>query len=331
VKKQSVAIAAAVAVLASGVAVAVPAQATQGDSRPCVTEREYKAVKKGMLKKRTQRILDGKGTRVTKRVREYNVCGEADQTVRIKFKKRYNKGWNRVVGKRIVGSPTVQPEVPEVPEAPGLDYLWNQGFDTDTDGWLDSTSGGYGSIALDPSGHAIVNGDTDSAPFSRFAGYVDQWPGQWTAELDVYLDPSWDAGDGFDYSVAATGSDGKHQRDYIFHVTKDTSEGALLVGASNNTNFAARENLETGNHFTVTEAGWYTMQHSFYDKDGSLTVDLNLLDADGNVVFTETRNPGTDDTMDQIGGNRYAWFTFATVEDLAIDNHQLYLTPGNTN
>jgi hypothetical protein len=315
-KKQSLAITAAAAVIVSGLGFAAPAQATRGDWQDCVTNREFKAIEQGMLKKQTQRILDGEGERVTKRVRAYEVCGEPGQEVRVKFKKKYSKGWNRVVAKRIVGEP----------QGPSIEYLWEQDFDTNTNGWSDSTNGWHGSIERS-NGRAIVNGDADSAPFSNFGGYTEDWPGAWTAELDVYLDPAWNDGEGFDYSVAATGTDGKHQRDYIFHVTKDTSQGALLVGGSNNTNFETREDLETGNHYTVTKAGWYTLQHSFYEKDGSLVVDLNLLDSDGNVVFTETRAAGADDTMDQIGGNRYSWFTHASVTDLAVDNHQLFITP----
>lgn len=32
-----------------------------------------------------------------------------------------------------------------------------------------------------------------------------------------------------------------------------------------------------------------------------------------------------DDTIDQVGGNGYGWFTTVTVPDLAIDNHQQFL------
>lgn len=212
---------------------------------------------------------------------------------------------------------------------------WDQGFETDTAGWQDSSNGWYGTIERVGSGtdgissaeggyHAVVNGGGGSAPFSDFGGYEDEWPGDYVAEVDVYLDPSWPAGAGFDYAVAASGSDGNHQRDFIFHVTSDTSTGDLLVGGSNNTSFTAREDLETLNHAVVDQAGWYTLQHVFYDAGGVLAVDLNLLDSTGSVVFTETRTT-EQDAIGEIGGNRYGWFTFATVEDLAIDNHELTL------
>ena len=221
--------------------------------------------------------------------------------------------------------------------APGIQAVWNQGFEQDTSGWFDLNSGWYGDMTRVSSGtngiasaagswHAIASGDADSAPFSRFDGYRDTWPGTWTAEIDVYLDPSWAAGTGFDYSVAASGSDGGHQRDYIFHATKDTSTGKLLVAGSNNSNFAPREDLENINHYEVTTAGWYTLQHRFYDAGGLLAVDLNLLDSNGQLLFTETRTNASDVIATEIGGNRYAWFTVINVAGgIAVDNHQLFL------
>jgi hypothetical protein len=220
--------------------------------------------------------------------------------------------------------------------APAMPILvWDQGFETDASGWFDSASSWYGTVSRVPSGdggilssvgdwHAVMQGDSSSGPFSRFDGYRDTWPGSWSAEINVYLDPDWLAGQGFDYSVAASGSDGAHQRDYIFHVTKDTSTGKLLVAGSNNTNFAPREDLETQNHYEVTSAGWYTLQHVFYESAGALAVDLNLLDAGGSVLFTETRVNAADLIPDEVGGNRYSWFTFINVDGgVAVDEHQL--------
>jgi len=213
--------------------------------------------------------------------------------------------------------------------------VWDQGFETDTDGWLDADDEWYGTVTRVPSStdgvtssegayHAVCAGDADSAPFTRFDGYRNTWPGTWTAEVDIYLDPSWVPGQGFDYSVAATGSDGNHQRDYIFHVTKDSSTAKLLVAGSNNTNFAPREDLENINHYEVVSAGWYTFQHVFYESDGALAVDLNLLDSTGTVLFTETRFNAADIIPDEVGGNRYGWFNFINIEGgIAVDEHQL--------
>jgi len=217
-----------------------------------------------------------------------------------------------------------------------------QGFQIDTNGWLDFDSDWYGIVTRVDSGtdgidssvgdyHAIFEGgpsptDTDeSGPFTRFEGYNDVWLGTWTAEIDVYLDPSWGTSQGFDYSVAATGSDGYHQRDYIFHVNNDASTGKLLIAGSNNTNFAPREDLENLNHYEITEAGWYTFQHYFYDDGGALSVDLNLINIEGTVLFTETRSNAGDIIATEIGGNRYGWFTFINVDGgIAVDEHKRF-------
>lgn len=219
--------------------------------------------------------------------------------------------------------------------------VFHQGFEENTSGWFDASSpvpnDWYGSVERVSSGtngitsskenwHAIFEGDESSGPFSRFDSYRNVWPGTWIAEVDVYLDPSWVSGQGFDYSVASNGSDGSHQRDFIFHVTKDTSTGELLVAGSNNTNFAPREDLEGLNHYVVSTAGWYTLQHVFRDNGGVLAVDLNLLDSDGDIVFTETRTSLLDTIPTEVGGNRYSWFTFINVnEGIAVDEHELFV------
>lgn len=205
--------------------------------------------------------------------------------------------------------------------------VWDQDFEAGDDGWFDGDDAWFGTISDNGDGTAQFEGDASSAPFSRFDGYRDVWTGSWTAEIDVYLDPAWAAGQGFDYSVASNGSDGNHQRDFIFHVTKDTSTGALLVAGSNNTNFAPREDLDTlANHYEVTTAGWYTLQHVFRDAGGHLAVDLNLLDDGGIVLFTETREDVSDTIPAEVGGNRYSWFTVIDIAGgIQVDNHQLFI------
>ena len=163
--------------------------------------------------------------------------------------------------------------------AAALRPLYVQDFSDDADGWFGG--GGFGTVSHNPGTEtATLEGDT-WGPFSRFDGYRDTWTVGWTAEIDVYLNPAWDDGEGFDYSVAANGADGDHQRDFIFHVAKDTTTDMLLVAGSNNTNFSVREDLENLNHIEITQAGWYTLQHVFRDHNGTLAVDLNLLDSNG--------------------------------------------------
>jgi hypothetical protein len=223
--------------------------------------------------------------------------------------------------------------------------VFDQGFETDTTGWYSGVQGtdNYGTINMVASGtngitassggsFAIVqNGSNtgDSAPFTRFDGYRSTWTGGFTASVDIYLDTAWSLGSGFDYSVAANGTDGNHRRDFIFHVALDSSTGKLLVAGDNNSSFATREDLENvANHYTVTDSGWYKFEQKFYDSGGSLAVDLNLYDSSGNLLFTETRHDSTDLIPSIVGGNRYGWFTFTDVAGgVAIDNAQLNVVP----
>jgi len=218
--------------------------------------------------------------------------------------------------------------------APITTLVWNQDFSFDDAGWLDDDDGWYGDIMV-AGGTAMFYGDGTSAPFSRFDGYRDLWPGTWVAEIDVYLDPAWPSGQGFDYSVAASGSDGAHQRDYIFHIGVVENYGpitgkALLVNGSNNADFSTNPyklvNDNGGNYYTVSSAGWYTLQHVFYDAGGYLAVDLSLLDSNGVTLWTATRENTGDTIPGEVGGNRYAWFTHIdVVEGITVDNHQLYI------
>ncbi|MEQ8210096.1 MAG: PEP-CTERM sorting domain-containing protein [Lacipirellulaceae bacterium] len=223
--------------------------------------------------------------------------------------------------------------------------VWSQGFETDTAGWLDDDDfAGFGDASRVPSGtggiasnegsfHGLFADDAGgTGPFTRFDGYRDTWTGGFTASIDVYLDTNWANGEGFDYSVAANGSDGDHQRDFVFHVTKDTSSGDLLVGGSNNTNFAPREDLETIDNYSILTTGWYTLEHVFRDAgDGTLAVDLNLRDSGGALLFTETRNDGSDVIATEVGGNRYGWFTDISVSGgINVDGHTLSVIPEPT-
>ncbi|HRF10252.1 MAG TPA: VCBS domain-containing protein, partial [Xanthobacteraceae bacterium] len=209
---------------------------------------------------------------------------------------------------------------------------FSQNFDSDTSGMFYLGNGAsYGGVAIvasgtnsittaDGSSYAVITDVSGAGAFTRFDGYQAVWPGDYTAEVKVYLDTSWSTGEGFDYSVASSDSSGGFLRDFIFHVTKDTSTGKLLVGGSNNTNFAPREDLETLNHYEVTQTGWYTLRHTFKDVGGVLTVDLQLVDVNGTVLWTETRSNPADQIGVNVGGNRYGWFADISLPNgLAVD------------
>ena len=205
------------------------------------------------------------------------------------------------------------------------------GFTTDPGTISIVESGTDGVDSLNGASHAIfkqteVAGDL-SGPYTRFDGYRSDLGGGVRTEVAIFLDPdAFAAGEGFEFSVAATRDSGNHLRDFVFHVTKDTSSGELLVGASNNANtfpsFHPREDLDTINHTAIDSAGWYSFEHKFYENSGgSLSVEMNLINSAGDVIFTEVRN-NPDDT--DFGGNRYLWFTGIQVENgIAVDNVSL--------
>lgn len=218
--------------------------------------------------------------------------------------------------------------------------VFNQGFESDTAGWFDSSNGWNGTITRVSSGtngitsasgsyHATFEQGNDTGGFTRFDGYRDSWTGPYQASVDVYLDTSWADGEGFDYSVASSTSSNGHLRDFIFHVSKDTSSGELLVGGSNNTNFEPRQDLDTLNSAVISDSGWYTFEHSFYEAgDGSLAVALNLYNSMGTLLFTEVRNNAGDLVGSVAGGNRYGWFTNIDIAGgINVDNVTLNVVP----
>ncbi|MDF1741763.1 MAG: Calx-beta domain-containing protein, partial [Verrucomicrobiales bacterium] len=210
-----------------------------------------------------------------------------------------------------------------------------EGFNTGPTSWSGSIavvpSGTDGVPSLNGASHAVFT-QTDEAggltgPFTRFDGYRSDLGGGIATEVSIYLDPSsLAAGEGFEFSVASNRDSGGHLRDFVFHVTKDTSSGELLVGSSNNANtvpyFHPREDLEAINHAAIGSAGWYTFEHIFYENSGgSLDVEMNVLDSGDNLIFTEVRNNQNDT---EFGGNRYLWFTGIQVDKgIAIDQVSL--------
>jgi hypothetical protein len=111
------------------------------------------------------------------------------------------------------------------------------------------------------------HGEAASGTFTRFNAYSAIWPGTYATEIDVYLDPSWAVGQGFDYSVASSNNSGRFLRDFIFHLALTPANG-LRVYADNNTYGGGVPNafiLNQAGSVQITTAGWYKLQHIFYD------------------------------------------------------------------
>lgn len=222
---------------------------------------------------------------------------------------------------------------------------YSNGFETNTAGWAGSgtitrvASGNDGIVSAQGGSHAIVTGTP--GPNTQLGGYSNTWSGDWTTSTDVYLDPSWAPGTGFLYSVASNNTSGANLRDFIFHaaVVNDESTGnvdRLVVladteGTQDGTPTYQFGLLPTERRGEVTSAGWYTIKHTFRNIEGHLVVNVSLLNASKQVVFTYdiTRGSATDLIPSVVGGNRYGWFTNINVTGgVAIDNVNR-LTTGN--
>ncbi|MCE7926486.1 MAG: HYR domain-containing protein, partial [Haliscomenobacteraceae bacterium CHB4] len=195
------------------------------------------------------------------------------------------------------------------------------------------TSGTNGIASKTGAAHAEINSTAIPAPpfdytgvFNRLGGYSPVFGTGFRASQDIYInlsDPAVIANTyGWDLSTAVSNQSNGHRRDFIFHSASNAS-GEVLIGASNNTNFTRRNDLGSINHYTITSSGWYTFEWVFRDNGGVLAVDLNLRDAGGALLWTETRSDASDLIATIVGGNRYMWFTFLEVDNLAIDNSLL--------
>ena len=141
------------------------------------------------------------------------------------------------------------------------------------------------------------------------------------------MDTEWNGGERFDYIVASNGTDGALQREFIFHISKDLSENKLLIAADSRRSAGrVNEGIENSpNYLEIINTGWYTLQHIFYDKNDLLHVDLNLLDENGMLLFTETISDPKDVISKEIGGNRYGHFHFISITGgLNVDETELF-------
>jgi hypothetical protein len=149
--------------------------------------------------------------------------------------------------------------------------------------------------------------------------------------VDVFLDLSGTGNDiRFDFSSAISNSSGGFLRDFAFNFgfynsSDNTGPGAgtdrFIVSASNNTGRGNSFPKNPGRDpIAITQSGWYTLQHHFYDNAGVLNVDLIILDSLQSVIHSWTLG---GDPISGVGGNRYGWIASNEFSSLAIDNSYL--------
>jgi hypothetical protein len=207
------------------------------------------------------------------------------------------------------------------------------GFETDTSGWFETNeiervaSGTHGITSADGGYHAEVS----DGPFTRWGGYTDEFPPSgYSTSIDIYLDPdSCPANDSrVDWTSAISNPAGEHRRDFIFNFGCYIDEGNYWVFSASNNAPGWPKNPGRDPYY-VYGSGWYTLQHVFDDNgSGVLAVDLNLINAEGEVLHTWTLSDPTDVIGSTVGGNRYGWFATNEVGVLAIDNSRLDVAVG---
>jgi hypothetical protein len=222
---------------------------------------------------------------------------------------------------------------------------WQQGFEENTDGWItDETpeaEGWCGDIERFESGggpvepsvgnaYAVVthgacndywteNGFPEgSGPYAPFGEYSESWPSDgFTTELDIYLDPGWEAGTSFTYAISVRLLDVTPLPDSFRYLTLPVTkeEGELLVGGN-----------------VVSEAGWYTFRHRFMDDGGQLAGEFQLVRGDETLFTQELTTTGFSE--EEISsyetsnvGTGYVWFVSLS-EGLNLPIDEARFTPG---
>ena len=209
--------------------------------------------------------------------------------------------------------------------------IYSEGFEGDDNTWsaytnpvVNTSSGAITASDGNNYGLIDVSGGGQTGAYTFFGGENTVFGNGFSTSLDVYIDPTaWAVGDGFDYTSAANGQvPGSHVRDFIFNAGKTANNGFVING-SNGSKFDFNEgDLINSDYYEVTTAGWYTLEHVFYNLGGVLAVDFNILNGAGALLHSETRSDAADDIATVVGGNRYGWVTYTDMS-LAIDNSTL--------
>ncbi len=189
-------------------------------------------------------------------------------------------------------------------------------------------SGTDGITSAEGANHAVIK----TSAYTDWDGRKSEFPeGGYDTRVDVYVDMSLATGQlltkRMAFSSAINDISGDHQRDFVFHLgTKTLSSGKWVVSAS--------ESLVDlpGNPFhspvTLTQTGWYTLEHQFRDVGGMLEVTLNIYKKGETApVGSWTLSNGSDEIGSTVGGNRYGWFIDTGIlnrfNKIAIDNAEI--------
>ena len=212
--------------------------------------------------------------------------------------------------------------------------LYSNGFETDTTGWFtpNRVASGTGGVT---SSEGAFHATTSGTDFTRWGGYNygagDAVPTvfqEYYTSIDLYLDVNAGYANDtrFDFSSAISNSGGTHLRDFIFNAgfynDNDGSPGSgtdrFIVSASLNSQPGSADAKNPGRDpIAITNTGWYTFEHHFYQDGGFLFVDMTIFDVSDVEVNSWTL--GGTDAIAGVGGSRYGWFDYNQIENLAFD------------
>ena len=226
--------------------------------------------------------------------------------------------------------------------------LYSNGFETDVAGWT-PFGGGFNATRVASGTNGITSASGAFHAKNSASGSAGNWGGynygagnavatvfqEYTTSLDIYLDidGGWANNTRFDFSSAINNDAGIHRRDFIFNAgfynDSDSSPGSgtsrFIISASNNSQPSSAYAKNPGRDpIAITTEGWYTFEHHFYDNAGVLAVDMSIFDASNALVNSWTLSNPLD-LIDDIGGNRYGWFSYNQFSTLAFDNTELRL------
>lgn len=189
-------------------------------------------------------------------------------------------------------------------------------------------SGTDGINSSEGDNHAVIK----TSAYTDWDGRKSEFPeGGYDTRVDVYVDMSLATGGliakRMAFSSAINDPSGDLRRDFVFHLgTRPLSAGKWVVSASNN--LIDLPNNPFNSPVTLTQTGWYTLEHQFRDVGGTLEVTLNIYKkGESSPVGSWTLSHGSDVIGSTVGGNRYGWFIDTGIlnrfSKIAIDNTEI--------
>ncbi len=220
-------------------------------------------------------------------------------------------------------------------------YSFFNGFETDTAGWTNATrvASGTGGITSSTGGFHATSSTT---AFTTFGGYnfgagnaVPTAFQEYITSIDIFLDVNAGFADNtrFDFSSAINNSLGTHLSDFIFNAGFYGSSDLTGPGAGTNRFVvSASNNSQPGSAFAknparapiaISTTGWYTFQTHFYNDGGVLEAAMSIFDASDTLVGPAWILSNPAHLIAGVGGNRYGWFDYNQIPNLAFDNSSL--------